>query len=115
MPRTLSEKDIEILKKLAPECTDLDCAGSGMHYKSILPPLANHFSTSGDDFLRRIYNLDDTDLNYLLELIKNGSESLGCVPAHYLQIFINMVTERAGEDKAKEIVSVHMRNPICDL
>ena len=43
MPRELSEKDIAILKKLAPECGDLTCSGSGHMFHSILPPVSNHF------------------------------------------------------------------------
>ncbi len=43
MPRELSDKDIAILKKLAPECGDLTCSGSGHMFHSILPPVSNQF------------------------------------------------------------------------
>ncbi|WP_370573171.1 hypothetical protein, partial [Methanomethylovorans sp.] len=91
MPRELSQKDINLLKQVAPECKGLDCAGSGAPYKSILPPLANHFATSEKDFRERLEKLGQEDLEYLLSLIQNGSESLGCVPPHYMQVFIDLV------------------------
>lgn len=115
MPRQLSEKDVLILKKLAPECKDLDCTGSGTSYKSILPPLTNHFVTNEADFVKRLSYLEDTELEYLLTLIENGTESLGCVPQNYLQAFMNIVTERVGEEKAKKVFLTYIKKPICDL
>ena len=43
MARTLSEHDIALLLKLAPECDTLICKGSENAYRSILPPVANHY------------------------------------------------------------------------
>ena len=51
MPRELDEKDIAILKKLAPECGDLTCSGSGHMFHSILPPVSNHFAEDNNDFI----------------------------------------------------------------
>lgn len=50
MARILSETDIGVLKTLAPECEGYLCSGSGVNYRSILPPVANHFSKDADDF-----------------------------------------------------------------
>lgn len=113
MPRQLSQKDIEILKHVAPECNDLDCAGSGSSYKSILPPLANHFAVNESDFKDRLEKLTLEDLQYLLSLIENGSESLSCVPPHYIQVFIDLVTEKLGPEKAKAVFRTYILNPKC--
>lgn len=100
MARILSERDMTILKKSAPECTELVCAGSGGPYRSILPPLANHYATDAEDFGKRLERLDDDDLRYLVGLVLDGSESLGCVPPGYIEIFLTFVDTRLGRDTA---------------
>lgn len=50
MARLLSETDIGILKTVALECEGYLCSGSGMAYRSILPPLANHYAKDAQDF-----------------------------------------------------------------
>ena len=74
MPRELSARDQEILKKLAPECSDEICAGSGHAFRSILPPVANHFAMGEADFADRIGRLSDDDLRYLVDLVRDGGE-----------------------------------------
>ncbi len=115
MPRELSDRDRGILKKLAPECGDEICSGSGHAFLSILPPVANHFSTSEDDFSERIRHLDDEDLRYLVSLIMDGRESLGCVPPEYIEIFLRRVAERLGNRSAEEIVMHYAEEEGCEL
>lgn len=103
MARILSETDIGILKKVASECEGLMCSGSGVPYRSILPPLANHYSKDAADFLRRIKLLSKPDLEYLVRLILSGEESLGCVPPEYIELFIKNVSERLGEEIATQV------------
>lgn len=103
MARILSELDIGILKTVAPECEGLLCSGSGVPYRSILPPLANHYSKDAADFLRRIKLLSMYDLEYLVRLILSGEESLGCVPFNYITLFVENVSERLGEEVASKV------------
>jgi hypothetical protein len=103
MARILSEIDLRILKTVAPECEGYLCSGSGVNYRSILPPLANHYSKDADDFLRRIKMLSRSDLEYLIRLILSGEESLGCVPFEYITLFIENVSERLGENIAVQV------------
>ena len=103
MARILSETDIGILKTVAPECEGLLCSGSGVPYRSILPPLANHYSKDAADFLRRINLLSRYDLEYLVRLILSGEESLGCVPFNYIVLFVENVSERLGEEIASQV------------
>ena len=113
MPRELSQKDMDLLKKVAPECKGLDCAGSGAAYRSILPPLANHFATDENDFRERLEKLSTEDLQYLLLLIEDGSESLGCVPPHYMQEFVDQVVKKLGEEKARAVFRTYLMDPRC--
>jgi len=113
MARILSEKDIDLLKKLAPECEDLLCAGSGLPYRSILPPLANHYSEDAIDFHRRVSGISAGDLEYLISLILSGEESLGCVPPDYIVIFLKVVEEKLGEDAAAAVMQKYEENREC--
>jgi hypothetical protein len=113
LPRKLSKKDIDLLQQLAPEFKSLDCEGSGAPYRSILPPLANHFAASEKDFRSRLEKLNMEELQYLLLLIENGSESLGCIPTDYMQVFIDLVIEKIGEEKAEEVFRTYVEKQKC--
>jgi hypothetical protein len=114
MPRELSEKDIVILKKLAPECGDLTCSGSGHMFHSILPPVSNHFAEDADDFLARINRLSDEDLTYLAEMIENGEESMGCLPVEDVDSFVKLVHDRLSEEVAKKVIAAYESGYECE-
>ena len=113
LARELSVKDIEILKKLAPECAGMECAGSRAPYRSILPPLSNHFASDAEDFTERVSVLDDDELAYLISLIKSGEESLGCVQPHYMEVFLDLIEKRLGTDTAREVMGIYMAGQEC--
>ncbi|MDV2482163.1 hypothetical protein F8E02_09165 [Methanoculleus sp. Wushi-C6] len=113
MARILSERDVTILKRSAPECLGLVCAGSGGPYRSILPPLANHYATDAEDFRKRLERLNDDDLRYLVGLILDGSESLGCVPPEHIEVFLTFVDDRLGRDAALAILQYYEREDGC--
>ena len=113
MPRELSDRDREILKKLAPECADEICSGSGHAFLSILPPVANHFAADADDFSQRIGRLTDDDLGYLVGLILDGRESLACVPPDFIEVFLMRVAERLGNRRAEAIVMQYSDEGEC--
>ncbi len=113
MPRELTEKDIGILKKLAPECADLDCSGTGHMFRSILPPVSNHFAQDGKDFADRIARLSGEELQYIADLIVTGDESLGCMPEEDLDSFIGLVKDRLSPDLAKKILNAYAAGDGC--
>lgn len=115
MARILSEKDIDVLKKLAPECEGLICVGSGVPYRSILPPLANHYSKNAEDFRKRLEQASGEDLAYLCELILDGEESLGCVPPDYVAIFLKIAEKILGEKSAAAIKEKYETNHECQV
>jgi len=115
MPRELTEKDILILKKLAPECGELDCSGSGHMFRSILPPVSNHFAQDEKDFAERIARLSDEELHYIADLIISGNESLGCMPEEDLDAFISLVKTRLSANLAKKILNAYAAGDGCSI
>jgi hypothetical protein len=113
MPRELSEKDIAILKKLAPECGDLSCSGSGHMFHSILPPVSNHFSEDTEDFMRRIALLSDDELTYITGMIQTGDESLGCLPAEDVEALVRHVHDRLSPEAAQKIIAAYESGNGC--
>ncbi|NLV27707.1 MAG: hypothetical protein GXY48_11175 [Methanomicrobiales archaeon] len=104
MPRILSERDIQLLKTLAPEFTGEFCSGSGMPYRSLLPPVANHYAQNADDFRHRIEKLEEEDLIYLVDLIFTGEESLHCIPPDYFHVLEDRIKAVLGENTTRRLV-----------
>ena len=114
MPRELDEKDIAILKKLAPECGDLTCSGSGHMFHSILPPVSNHFSEDSEDFIRRIRLLSTEELTYITGLIEKGEESLGCLPVEDVEALVHHVHDTISPEAAKSVISAYESGYSCE-
>ncbi len=114
MPRLLSEKDRAMLRKLAPECSDLVCSGSGVPFRSLLPPVANHFAAGSDDFGVRLARLDDDELRTLVDLIENGEESLGCVPPACADVLISLLATRLGSGTAGRVLGIYEAAAGCE-
>jgi hypothetical protein len=113
MPRDLSDKDISILKKLAPEFSGSACPGSGHMFHSILPPVSNHFAADGRDFAERIARLSDEDVRYLADLIITGEESMGCLPEEDLDSFLALVRTRLSDEMAKNVIRAFAASGSC--
>jgi len=114
MPRELSEKDITILKKLAPECGELTCSGSGHMFHSILPPVSNHFAEDGEDFFRRISLLSDEELIYISDMIVTGEESLGCLPLEDIEALVHLIHDRLSPEIAQKIITAYESGGECE-
>lgn len=97
--RKLKEKDIDILKKLAPEVEEK----SRIEYRSILPPISMHFAADEEDFLERLERLDVQDLGYLADRILDGSECLLCITPEYARAFLEVLEEKLSGEKAEKI------------
>ncbi|MBN1235989.1 MAG: hypothetical protein JW999_08065 [Methanotrichaceae archaeon] len=96
--KKLSEKDIKIIKKMAPEVE----AKSRIEYRFILPPVSVHFAEDAEDFQARLKRLDGRDLGYLAGRILDGSECLLCISPEFAGVFIDMLEEKLpGEDAEK--------------
>ena len=107
MARTLSSRDMEILNKLAPELCDPLCPGSGHEFFSILPPVSNHFAADEKDFARRLRSLSREDLEYLVDLILDGSESIGCISPEHIVVLAEYVADTLSFEKAEQIIELY--------
>jgi len=114
MPRELSEKDIAILKKLAPERGDLTCSGSGHMFHSILPPVSNHFSEDSTDFIQRIGRLSDDELTYITDMIRKGEESMGCLPVEDVEALVQLVHDRLSPEIARKVIAAYESGGECE-
>jgi len=114
MPRELSEKDITILKKLAPECGDLTCSGSGHIFHSILPPVSNHFAEDGNDFAERISRLSDEELTYITGIIEKGEESMGCLPVEDVDALVKLIHDRLSPEIAQKVIRAYESGYECE-
>ncbi len=70
-------------------------------------------AASSERFRERLEKLSTKDLQYLLLLIENGSESLGCVPPDYMQVFVDLVVKKLGEEKARAVFRTYLMDPRC--
>jgi hypothetical protein len=113
MPRELTEKDLAILKKLAPEFEVPSCPGSGHMFQSILPPVSNHFAVDGKDFADRIGRLTDEELQYIADMIITGEESMGCLPEEDLDSFLDLVRKRLSGDLATKVLRAFAAADAC--
>jgi len=113
MPRVLDEQDLVILRKLAPECEEMICSGSGVEFRSLLPPVANHYAKSEDDFRQRLNRLDDKDLVYLIEKMRSGEESVACIPPELAEVLIDVIRLRVGKPEANEVLDIYMTMDEC--
>lgn len=114
MARELTERDIEILVKLAPECAGMTCGSSGHMYQSILPPVSNHYAESAEDFERRLERLDDADVQWLVDRILDGSESLGCMQEEDIEAFVTMVRSRISDETGEAVLAHYLDPGSCD-
>ena len=114
MARNLSPRDIEILKKLAPELDDPLCPASGHDFFSILPPVANHFAADEVDFIDRVKRLSPDELAYLAGLILTGSESVGCLPPDALVLLVEHVADVLSLGTAEKIITIYQAGEPCE-
>jgi hypothetical protein len=107
MARKLVHSDLLILRKLAPELVDPTCAHAGHEFRSVLPPVSQHFSGTKEDFMQRLLRLSDEELNHLVDLIFEGMESLHCVRKEHVDALIEVVSMRLSKVKGSELLELY--------
>ncbi len=100
--RKLDARDLEILKKLAPEMKPEE-----MHYRSILPPVSMHYASDEEDFQERLERLSSEDMNYLAGRILDGSECLLCISPDSARLFVEALVKKAPGEDAKKIKELY--------
>lgn len=101
--RKLNAKDIEVLKKLAPEIE----SKSRIEYRSILPPVSMHIAEDAEDFESRLEGLEAQDLEYLAGRILDGAECLLCISPEFAGIFLNVLEKRLPGESAGKIRALY--------
>ena len=107
MARKLKSEDLRILKTIAPELVDSNCVHAGWEFRSVLPPVSQHVSNSTGDFKERLLRLSEHDLNYLVDLVFEGMESLHCVKSEHVDALIEVVGERISKVKSTELLELY--------
>jgi len=102
------------LKRLAPELDEIVCGHSMVPYRSILPPLANHFARDPTDFEERLGSLNNDELSYLVDLVMDGSESLSCMHPDYAEVFLRLVEDEISKEVAKQVTAIYIEG-VCEL
>lgn len=105
MARNLSPRDMEILKKMVPELDCETCLHSGHAFRSILPPVSQHFTSSASEFGTRLEKLDDNEFMYIIDLIFLGEESLGCLQDEHMDVLLKRV-RRISVQTADDLVEL---------
>lgn len=103
MARTLSPRDIEILKKMVPELAD-DL--SMPRFRSILPPVSMRFCSNQEDFRTRLDRLNGKEITYLVDLIFSGEECLSCLREEYTDILLDRVRKNISHQRADDLMEL---------
>lgn len=98
---------MNLLRKLAPELVETTCGHAGHEFRSVLPPVSQHVSASLEDFRKRLLKLSEEELNYLVDLIFEGMESLHCVKKEHVDALIEVVSRRLSKVKATELLELY--------
>lgn len=107
MARELSETDIEILYKLAPELKAQISPGSRPKYRSILPPVSKFYSDSDEDFRGRLESLSKQELEYIVDLIFEGMECLQCIGQSHVAIVMEVVSRNLSQEKGNDLKELY--------
>lgn len=92
--KNLNQKDIEILKKLAPQLREPEASGG------LLATMSGYYITDREDFRARLESLPDEDLKYLAERAMDGSECLLCIAPRCAETFLDAVDRRLSPETA---------------
>lgn len=103
MLRDLGPREIEILRKLAPELGDSLGPAPGHLFKFILLPVSHRIASSSEDFRRRLESLPLEDFEYLVGLVLEGREDIRSLAEGDLEAFLGIVNKRLSAEKTREI------------
>ncbi len=102
--RQLSERDRNILAKLAPELEGATGPAPGHDFKFILLPVSHRFSESPEDFAARIGTLTNDELNYLVDMILRGDEDVRSLAEGDFEALVEVIKKRLP-DKANGLIN----------
>ncbi|HIH44604.1 MAG TPA: hypothetical protein HA257_05890 [Candidatus Methanoperedenaceae archaeon] len=98
--RKLTQKDIDIFKKLVPELGDI-VSPEGHPFPFILRPVSHRFVQSSEDFGERLRRLSKDDMDYLVGLVLRGDEDVQDLSEGDLDEFMAVVREKVPEKETE--------------
>jgi hypothetical protein len=113
MARNLNERELMILKKLAPELEEMEAQGIEIEYMNILPPVANHHSRSLLDFEQRLKKLSTEEMRFLSDLVIQGREALSCLDPAFAEIFFAVAGQRLSSAVADQLQEAYETGEEC--
>ncbi|VVB71766.1 Uncharacterised protein [uncultured archaeon] len=113
MARNLDEKELQILRKLAPELAEMEAQGIDIEYMNILPPVANHHSRDTSDFEQRLRKLSADDMRFLADLVIQGREALSCLHPAFAEILFSVAGQRLSSDVADQLREAYESGEEC--
>ncbi len=113
MARDLNERDVQILKKLAPELEEMQSQGIEIEYMNILPPVANHHSLGVPDFEQRLKKLSAEDMRYLADMVFEGKEGLSCLMPDFAEVFFSIAGQRLSSDVSDRLREAYESGGEC--
>jgi hypothetical protein len=94
MTREFTQKDIEILNKLAPELQGNINSPLGHQYLFLLRPVSHRLAKSSEDFKERVLRLTDDELEYMVDLALEAQEDIRGLEDEDMYAFIDVIDER---------------------
>lgn len=86
-----------------------------MEYRSILPPVSNHFAMDEVDLAERLDRLSTDDLSYIADLIADGRESLGCLEPEAAEVFFEVLERKLSRNDAQRARTIYETDGDCYL
>ena len=115
MARELNEKDITILKKLAPECGDLTCGGIGTPVPCDPAPGLQPFCRECRGFYRADRaNFPMKSWPTSPKRSSTGEEGLGCVEVEDAEALVKIIHDRISPEMAKKVIAAYESGADCD-
>lgn len=103
MSREFTETDRKIFDKLAPELSGNTMSASGHNYPFILRPISHKVAESAEDFRNRLEKLDETELDYLVQLAMDGKEDIRSLEEEDVESFMELVETKLSTERMKEL------------
>ena len=101
----LTEKDKNILAKIAPEFEGATGPAPGHDYKFILLPVSHKLAESPEDFAARVNKLTDDELEYLCDRILQGEEDVRSLSEGDFDEMLKVIEKRLSKERAEELVN----------
>ncbi|MDK2891957.1 hypothetical protein [Methanohalophilus sp.] len=103
MRREFTDRDMEIFNKLAPEAGGNNISSMGHPFPFILRPVSHKFAESAEDFKERLSRLSMEEIEYLADLVMEGTEEIRTLEDEDIDSFFEVVSEKVSAEKVEAL------------